>query len=409
MKTIEIKTPDGKTLEVNAPDGATPEQIHQAAQAAARHYQSQGVFKQPSKPPVPIQATATPPAQPSMMGRAWNALAIPEQKSREGLQMIANSIPSQVPLSPSSFPFPTSLAVASSKGIQNPNMTGNVVTDTLKGIPKIAAETLAETAPGFISRGAIVTAGALKGLKLAAPAIKAVGRGVARGAEALSGLEYKTPGILTEAATKGGILTAPGAKSASPIYEAAKGGEKVNKTLARISGKKEFVEKAYELAEKGKLNPLEALEARKELGALKKNITGEFFRKATEKFNEIAKPVFQEADTVFSKGLRADELRRILPVNKSGGTSIAKTVLSSLLGPLGTAMTSPIVQGTVATGIGKGARAVKPLVNNPVTTAGVVSTLKLTKEKAKEFLRKAKNDKEKATQLAIEAGYDPYQ
>jgi hypothetical protein len=41
MSVIEISTPDGKTLELNAPDGATPEQIHQAAMAAANHYKSQ--------------------------------------------------------------------------------------------------------------------------------------------------------------------------------------------------------------------------------------------------------------------------------------------------------------------------------------------------------------------------------
>lgn len=50
-----------------------------------------------------------------------------------------------------------------------------------------------------------------------------------------------------------------------------------------------------------------------------------------------------------------------------------------------------------------------PLVPPISGTVLSETTKTLTKEKAKEFLRKAKNNKEKATQLAIEAGYDPYQ
>lgn len=326
-----------------------------------------------------------PQPKPSLMKQGWDALAVPEQKSREGLQMIAQAVSPQT------------------------QVTGNLPRDIAMNIPRIGAETLAETAPGFISRGAILTAGALKGAKMAAPAIKAVGRGAARAAESISGLEYKTPGILQEAASGSGVLFAPGRKAAGPLYEAGKEGSQVSPVLAKIPGKKEFVEKAYEMAQKGKLKPIEALEARKELASMKKNVTGEFFRKATEKFNNISKPAFQEADEAFSKGLRADELRRILPVNKSGGTSIMKSTLGTIAGAIPAMAMSPIVQGTVATGVGAMARAAAPLVNAPVTTAGAIEVLKLTTAKAKEFLKKAKGNKEKATQLAIEAGYDPYQ
>lgn len=325
--------------------------------------------------------------KPSLMNQAWNVLAVPEQKSREGLQMIARGIGSQYA----------------------PEVTGNLPRDIAMNVGRIGTETLAETAPGFVSRGAILTAGALKGLKVAKPAIKAAGRGIARAAESISGLEYKTPGILQEAASGSGVLFAPGRKAAGPLYEAGKEGSQVRPILSKIPGKKEFVEKAYDLAQKGKLKALEALEARKELASMKKSVTGEFFRKATEKFNEIAKPAFQVADEAFSKGLRADELKRFLPVNKMGGTSIAKSTLGTIAGALPMAAMSPIVQGTVATGVGAASRAASPLINNPVTTAGIIQALKLTKEKAKEFLKKAKGNKEKAVQMALDAGYDPYQ
>lgn len=287
----------------------------------------------------------------------WDALEVPSQMSKQGLQMIAQSVsPEQ-------------------------QVTGNLPRDIAMNIPRITAETFAETAPDFISREAILTAGALKGLKLAAPAIKAVGRGVAKGAESISGLEYKTPGILSEVASKPSLLFAKGRKSANPAYEAAKKvGGKVRSSLI-VPEKKQVVEKAYELAKSGKLNPTEAFEARKELSSIKNNVSGEFFRQATAKFNEIAKPIFSKGDEIYAKGIRAEELRRIFPVNKSGGTSIMKSTLGTLAGMVPAMAMSPIVQGTTAAAIGTGAKMIKPFVNNPMATATIGTALVNRKKK----------------------------
>lgn len=363
--------------------------------------------------------------KPSLLRKGWNALAIPEQKSKEGLQMLAKlSEPKQ-------------------------EVTGNLLRDVVVNAPKIGFETLSEVAPGFVSRGSILTAGTLKGLKMAKPLIKALGRGVAKTAESVSGLEYKTPGVLQEAAANPKLIFGPGKAAAE--YESAKiAGDIVRPSLANTSSKLEFVKKAEKLADSGKLSPIEALEARKELSAIKKTVTGEYLRKTTEKFNQVAKPVFGKADEAYKQGIKSDALRMVLPVNKSGGTSIAKSALGSIAGAAPLAIMSPVVQGTVASGVGATANLVKPLVNNPVTTTAALEVAKqvndqfhlkpdvellkqgikkevkptpvelkpslkeLPPSKAKEYLKKAlkdtKGDVEKARILADERarkdGYD---
>ncbi len=56
MKTIEIKTPDGKTLELSAPDGASSDDIHGAVQKAVAHYQ-QTLAPQPGAADAAAQAS----------------------------------------------------------------------------------------------------------------------------------------------------------------------------------------------------------------------------------------------------------------------------------------------------------------------------------------------------------------
>jgi len=378
------------------------------------------------------------PAKPSLIRQGLDALTVPEQKSREGLQMMAQMVSPQQ------------------------ETTGSLPRDIAMNLPRIGMETLAETAPSFISRAAILTAGALRGVKEVSPVIKAAGRGAARAAESISGLEYKTPGIIREAATNAptlrkvkdlimeyGVkegskkalqefpLLAPGRKAASEVYEAAKTvGGKMN-GLSGIPEKKELVKTALKMAKNGQLNATQALEARKELSAIENSVTGEYFRNSVTKLNKIIKPVFGKADEIFATGVRSDELRRFFPVNKSGGTSIMKSTLGTIAGIVPAMAMSPIVQGTVATSVGSAARAAAPLVNNALTagpTMAAAVKLKdkkeplskkqsdavnvvrdalvkketgkpLTKEVAYELLKEAGGNKRKARRLAKARGY----
>lgn len=318
-----------------------------------------------------------------VLGTANTLLKAPEKLSGRGLQMMANMVP-------------------------KPEPTGNLPLDVLKGTPRIAADTVAQVAPGFISKGAILTAGAMKGTKLAMPLINSAGRSIARGAEALSGLEHKTPGVLIEAANNSKLLNSPGTDAASPIYEAAKEiGGSVRQELSGLPEKLKFVKRAANLAKTGELNPTEALEARKELVAIEHKVSGEFFRKNISKFNEIAKPVFSDADTAYAKGVKAEALRSWLPLNKTGGASTFKTILGGAKSLATLGLMSPIVQGGVATGVGAASRAIVPALENAgavgTTLPNIVKTL--TELKAKEYLKKAKNNPDKAREMAVSDGW----
>lgn len=327
--------------------------------------------------------------KPSMIKKGWDALTLPEQAAKNILPKLTN-LQSTVQNKAAQL---TGLPIGDEP-------TGNLTRDVLAGTPKIIGQIGEQIIPGFVSRGSILTAGLLRGAKAAAPLLKMAGSGIAKGAESISGLEYKTPGILTEAAKNPGLIFSDGKKAASPIYEAAKAsGGQVKEVLSSIPEKLKVVKESIKLANKGQLNATEALEARKELSAIKKTVTGEYFRKSLAKLNEIAKPVFGEADKVYEKGVRAEELRRIFPVNKSGGTSIMKSTLGTLAGVVPAMAMSPLVQGTAATGVGLAAKAASPLINNPITTAAAVQAAKLaseiikpevTQKQAKEYLKKAK-------------------
>lgn len=307
--------------------------------------------------------------------------------------------------------------------------------------------------PSFVSRGSLLTAGGIKGVGLAGKyAVKPILEALGPQLESLSG---GVPGQLKEAYKSAKLIFSKGTKAATPLYEAGKkiGGE-MNPELSGIADKLKFVEKASELAESEKLNPTSALEARKELDKLRKRVTGEFFRKARNQFDTIAKKAFSEADPIFKKGLMAEGLRKLFPQNKYGGASAFKTAIAPALtglggfvgnvvgmpvagatvgGAMAGGLLSPLAQGIAATGAGLGAKAISPLIENPVLTGAILSALKnvnttnpvmspisslhsesvqlmgkaLTESKIKEYLKIAKNDKRKARALAIKDGYNP--
>lgn len=302
------------------------------------------------------------------LGKASDLLDKPEQLAREGLGVIAGAVPS--------FDL-TKAPDAKSEFTRNLIQAGKLVGN----VPKLAAETLAETAPEFISKEAILTGGALKGAKAAAPAIKAVGRAIGSGAERLSGLSNRAQGVLAETTANPRLLFKPGIEKARKAFETAKEGLAIRPELASIKSISSFVTKAVDLAKQGLINPLEALEARKALGAIKNRVSPVFFRQAREALDTVAKTKFSGPDKAFQEAVKADALRRFFPVGKLGDISQVRTIGGAALGGLkGVAGLSPIVQGTTASGIGAARIAARPFIQNPRLGVGAVGATSRLRE-----------------------------
>lgn len=321
--------------------------------------------------------------QRSSVGKAWDALAVPEQKSREGLEMLASYVP-------------------------NPTPTGNLPMDVLRGAPKIAADTLAEAAPGFISRGALVTAGAARAAGEVAPLAKLILRGAGNQAEELSGIAPKAAGSLEAAYKDPTLIFSKGKKAAGQFYEAAKddlkaagdtfratsvspGGEvTMEKTADIFSGlyePKEILAKAVQFVQQGgKLEPAEALKARKAVDVLlrsKSAVPDELYRMRGE-FDAMAKTGSSvgRGDEIYKRGVQAQALRNVFPQNKYGGASAFKLGIMTALENMGlpgkAAMLaiSPVAQGVAATGAGILARqAFGPVVNSPTLAMALSAAL----------------------------------
>lgn len=194
------------------------------------------------------------------------------------------------------------------------------------------------------------------GAKAAMIPLAKAGKAVARGAESISGLEYKTPGILEEAARDSRVLFRPGKETAKPMYEGLMEGAKVREAFGRATTPQQIIDEGLKALDDGSLTPQEALVARQAVDKVKSTLPAYSFNKMRDAFNSVAKKVTEAADTAYREGLRSDELRRLLPVNKSGGTSIAKSTLGSIAGLLPLGMMSPVVQGAVATSAGAAGR-----------------------------------------------------
>lgn len=279
----------------------------------------------------------------------WGALAVPEQLSREGLTQLSEMVP-------------------------KPEPTGNLPMDVLYGAPRIAAETLAEGAPSFISRESIVGGVAAKAL----PLVGMAGRYAGKGLEAISGLEYKTPGILSEAAKDAGLIFAKGREAAKPMFAGLTKGQDIRPAMLQATKREQLLEESINAVRNMDMTPAEALIARRNLDKMRNSMPEKAFRYWRDIFDNTAKTVSREADAAYSRGIKADELRRFLPVNKMGGTSIAKSALGSIAGLAPLAVMSPLLQGAAATIGGLGYRGASTLANIPrassiAMTAGAAS------------------------------------
>ena len=286
----------------------------------------------------------------SFVKKAWEALTVPEQLSRQGLGKIAQSVPS-------------------------PEPTGNLPLDILRGTPRIAAETIAEVAPSFISRGSLVTAGALKGLQVARPVTSAIGKFIGKTAESTSGLGYKTPGVLAEAVRRPSLIFGKGIEKAREAYQDAKGIPQIRESMKVPQNTRVFIKQAWKALSEGNITPDEALEARKAVDSIGEQMP-DVVRKSTRAvFNNIAKQKYAEADKAFSDAIKSDALRSFWGINKSGTPSIVKGALTlgsaaggyvSPLSPFIAAALSPVVQGSIASGIGGASKVVYPFISRPL-------------------------------------------
>lgn len=281
----------------------------------------------------------------------WNSLQVPSQMASRGLKAIAGAVP-------------------------EPEMTGNLPVDLVKSVPKVAANTLSEAAPGFVSRAAMLTGGAAKAANWAAPAVRAIGRGIANQADSITGAaEGATLGAFRDPT----LIFAKGKEAARPFYEAAKA-EKVypgNPDIFKGMYKpEEIVDTAQKYIDQGgKLNPTQGLMYRKAVDVLlksKRYVKDELIA-ARGSADEIAKASenIATADPLFKRGIQAQSLRNIFPQNKYGGASSFKTAIITGLNAMGGpgkvlgALISPLAAGSTSTAAGVVTRVVGPAVRSP--------------------------------------------
>lgn len=305
-----------------------------------------------------------------VLGTANALLKAPEKMSREGLSQIAEMTP---------------------ESIGGP-MTGNRFADVARGTPKVIAETLAETAPEFVSKAAMLTAGAAKAAKVGAPLAKAVIRGFGKQAEQISGA---APGSLEAAYKDSTLIFDRSKKAASPLYEAGKA--EIPKGTNLFDGMykpEQIVDAAKEyMAKGGKLEAPEALMYRKAIDSLLKS--KRYIKDALLADREVADAIVKtsenlsKADSTFKRGIMAESLRNIVPQNKYGGASAFKMgIMTALEGMARSGNTgkvaarligasiSPAVQGVTATGAGLvGRYGVAPLANTPRAAASATAVL----------------------------------
>lgn len=326
----QVKDPQGAMHVIEGPEGATPDQVIAQAQKLIPSQKNPGIF-----------------------GRAWNALGVPERMSRKGLNQMASFVP-------------------------KPEPTGNQFMDIAKGTPRIAADTMAEAAPGFVSPLALLTEGAMPVLRGAGKVAEVVGPGIGRQLESLSGMK---PGLLGKAFKDPSLIFAKIPEEARAAYRAAQPVLRQSKMITETANPMALAQKALKAAEAGTLLPEEAMEGRKVIDQLwgTKRVTKAWADAARARLDKVAKSSesIAQADRGFARGMDAAGLRQILPQNKYGGTSAFKTAIMAGANAMGTpgkiamAAMSPVAMGAGATALGTGAKAASPFVNNPKLAVAV--------------------------------------
>lgn len=347
MANYTVKAPDGSTHVIAGPDGASDEEVISQAQKLFPQQSQMGGKPPPASSFGELSNLINDPNK-SKIRKAWDSLTIPAQMSQRGLQGIADAVPGYEP-----------------KG-------NDILKSLVLNTPKVAANTMAQAAPGFVSRGAMATSAAMPMLKGLGSAAKAVGPGIAGQLESLSGMK---PGLLGKAFNDMSLYFAKIPQEARDAYQAS---SDFVKTSPEVSGTPQPLRLAQKLLAKAKTGMIstdEALAGRKAVDKLWKlgNITEDWKNMARETFDTIAKSQseIKEADTAFSRGKDSAGLRQLFPQNKYGGTSAFKTGIMALMnsmgpvGKVGMAAMSPAAMGAGATALGAASRPLGALANNP--------------------------------------------
>jgi hypothetical protein len=310
---------------VEFPDSLSPNDLNNAVAAAAKQM-------------------APPPPQKGIVGKTLDALTVPEQMSRQGLTQLAGMVP-------------------------NPEPRGNLPMDLVRGAPRIAADTMAEAAPGFISRASLLTAGGAKVLGAAKPVLGAIASGASRQLESASGIAPKNVGSLENTFKDPSIILAKGKEVAGKLYEAGKAEmPKAANIFKGMYKPEQIVDAAKEYMDKGgTLETPEALIYRKAISSLLKS--GRYVKDELMSLKDEADSIvkasknFSEADRLHARGATATAIRKIFPQNQGGGTSAFKSgvglAMSAIPGGkvLAAGLLSPLVQGTGAAALGLAAKA----------------------------------------------------
>jgi len=262
--------------------------------------------------------------------------------------------------------------------------TQSVALNALLRTPQTIASFGADRVSDFVSPENVVTYGALKGAQSASPAIKAVGRAIGSGAEKLSGLGYKTPGILAEVTNNPGLPFKPGVEAANETYAQMVDPTQIRESMKVVLGKKEFVEQAIQFAKDGTLTADEALIARQGLDQIKNTVPRPVFFNVRDILDNIAKTKFAGADEARTIASKAEALRNVFPLNKGGTPSRlgqlvqGASVVGAKFNPyaLATApLISPRGQALVASGIGIARKVAAPIMKNPSLSAYIASIM----------------------------------
>jgi hypothetical protein len=108
----------------------------------------------------------------------------------------------------------------------------------------------------------------------------------------------------------------------------------------------------------GSITHAEALVARQAVDKMKNALPKYSFNNLRGMFDTVAKKISAGADKAYQRAVMSETLRLPLPVNKSGGTSIAKGFLGTLAGVVPALSMSPAIQGATATAVGSVGRQV---------------------------------------------------
>jgi len=241
----------------------------------------------------------------------------------------------------------------------NPNAGSYGVSRTMEDVGQNLPRSLGMLSPSEMQKNLgidVLTAGIGAAAK---PVLSPVGKLIADTMESASGLEYKTPGVLKAIYKDPKLLFAKSKKAVDQMFKAAKGtSSATNELTQELFKTEEIIARARELLNKGQLSAAEAHTARKAVDRLfgKPGYEKEALIKFRAMFDDVVKAnkLYASADKAYSRAVKADAVRKLLPVNKGGGTSIFKSTVGTALAAIpggkvfAPLLLSPIVQGSVA-------------------------------------------------------------